>query len=206
MKARLYAIFYAVVLGVICAALLSGVKTLTNPRWKANKAAEEARNILGVLEVPFDESLPAEQLVKVREENLKKKKLGDLELYAACDPRTGETRALAVELAGRGAFGPIKGFLALDPEIRTIRGLTFHEHQETPGFGAVIATKEFGDRFKGKHLVDENGKPGIRLVVGASGPSEVDAISGATMTSDKVEGLLTRVLTKIVAERDGNAR
>ena len=90
--------------------------------------------------------------------------------------------------------------------MKTIRGLTFHEQEETPGLGAEITSEAFRDQFKGKPLVNPEGKPGIRIRVGASGPNEVDGITGATMTCDKVEALLNMTIEKVVAERERTER
>ena len=38
---------------------------------------------------------------------------------------------------------------------------------------------------------------------GADGPNEVDAVSGATMTSDKVEDMLNRVIAEVTGGLDG---
>ena len=206
MKASLYTVAYASVLGAVCAGLLTGVAKFTRPYREANKEAEKNRNILGVLDVSFDESSSAKQLLEIFKKNVTEPKLGALSLYAASDERTGKTRTVAVEVAGPGFLGPIRGFLALDPEMKTIRGVTFHEQQETPGLGAEITTEEFRNRFKGKSLVDSDGKPGIRIRAGASGPNGVDAIVGATMTCGKVEALLNKAIEKIVTERDRDAR
>ncbi len=209
MKGSLYTVLYATVLGSVCAGLLTGVGNFTRPYREANKQAERVRNILGVLDVRYEESSSSKQLLDLFEENVHVEKLGDLELFISGDGGDGESgdvRVVAVELAGAGVWGPIRGFLALDPEMKTIRGLTFHEQEETPGLGAEITSEAFRDQFKGKPLVNPEGKPGIRIRVGASGPSEVDGITGATMTCDKVEALLNRTIEKVVAERERTER
>ena len=161
MKGSLYAVVYASVLGAVCAGLLTGVAKVTRPYREANQEAEKNRNILGVLDVSFDESSSAKQLLDVFKKNVEVEKFGDLERCVCRDGESGDVRAVAVEVAGPGFLGPIRGFLALDPEMKTIRGVTFHEQQETPGLGAEITTDEFRSRFKGKSLVDPH--PGWRL-------------------------------------------
>lgn len=201
MKGSLYMIAYAATLGAVCAGLLTAVGGYTRPYREANKEAEKVRNVLGVLDVRHEESLSAEGLLEVYEKNVRMKKLGRLDLYTSMDARSGEVRLVAVGVEGPGVWGKIKGFIALDPDMKTIRGITFHEQEETPGLGAEITSVAFRDQFKGKVLVDSKGKPGIRIRIGASGPNEVDAISGATMTCDKVEELLNKAIVSIVAER-----
>ncbi len=201
MKGSLYMVCYAATLGIVCAGLLTFVGSVTRTYREANKEAEKVRNVLGVLDVRYEESCSAKQLLDIFEKNVRKKKLGDLDLFTSMDAQSGEVRLVAVGVDGPGVWGKIKGFIALDPDMKTIRGLTFHEQEETPGLGAEITSVTFRDQFKGKLLVDSEGKPGIRIRAGASGPNEVDAISGATMTCDKVEELLNKTIVSIVAER-----
>ena len=106
--------------------------------------------------------------------------------------------AAAVKFIGPGLWGPIKGFLALEPDMKTIRGLTFYEQEETPGLGGEIASSWFRKQFVGKSIVDEKGNPGI--IISSSGeaaPNKVDGISGATMTCDKVQIMLNELIDKI---------
>jgi len=202
MKASsLYMVFYSAALGAVCAGLLTLVGNLTRDYRVANKEAERVRNVLGVLEVPYEKTLDSKGLLKIYEENVKERALGDLELFSSLDAGTGKERLIAVGVHGPGVWGPIKGFMALDPDMKTIRGITFHEQEETPGLGAEITTVAFRDKFKGKLLVGPGGKPGLRIKAGASGPTGIDAISGATMTCDKVKDLLNATIAKIVAER-----
>ena len=80
----------------------------------------------------------------------------------------------------------------------TIHAVTFSKHEETPGLGGEITSDAFRDQFRGLSVLDESGLRGLRIVGdGADGPNEVDAISGATMTSDKVEEMLNRIIERI---------
>lgn len=198
MKARLYTVFYAVCLGTVCAGLLSGAGKFTRSRIEANERAEEVRNILDVLGIAYNRSVGAEELLRVFSDSVRKGQSGDLHFYIRVEG--GRATTVAFALRGQGVWGPIEGFLALEPDLKTVRGLTFHKQEETPGLGGEIASQWFRDQFRGKLILAGDGPPGIRIRKGggASGPSEVDAISGATMTSVRVEDMLgsfSRVLS-----------
>ena len=82
--------------------------------------------------------------------------------------------------------------------MKTIRGLTFYEQQETAGLGGKIVEKGFRDQFAGMSIEDKDGNPGI--IISSSGdpaPNKVDGISGATMTCDKVQMMLNELIEKI---------
>jgi len=200
MKANIYTLLYALILGCVCALLLTGVGEFTRPYRQANKQAEEYRNILGVLGVRFDQGASSAELLKLFENSVEEKKLGQLTLYRYL--RDDELKAVAVPVSGPGLWGPIKGFIALEPDMKTIMGVTFHEQEETPGLGGEIGAKWFRDQFKGKSIYGPDGTPGIAIVGGAGerARNEVDAISGATMTCDKVQTLLNNTITRLVEE------
>ena len=84
----------------------------------------------------------------------------------------------------------------MESDMKTIRGLTFSRQEETPGLGGEIAAPWFRDQFVGKSIVDRAGKPGISIGGAQDAPNAVDAITGATMTCDKLEAVLNQVAAK----------
>ena len=202
MKGSAYTLGYAGVLGAACAFLLTGVASFTAPYREANADADRKRNILTVLEVPYTKNVSSEALVGIFETNVREEASGELEIYRYAPSDSGGKETVAVHFEGPGLWGPIRGFLALDTDMRTIRGITFYEQEETPGLGGEIASDWFLKAFVGKKIVDASGKPGIIIKGGGetNAMNEVDTISGATMTCDKVEELPNNVIEKIVTE------
>ena len=204
MKGNSYTILYAVVMGVVCAVLLTGASEVLGPYKEANRKAEEMRNILQVLGVPVPEGASSRRLVEIYERNIRTVTLGELPAYryVPADDPGGNVKAVAVPFSGPGLWGPIKGLLALDPSLQTVRGIAFYEQEETPGLGAEIAGADFRGQFVGKGLQYPDGRPGMLIKTGAKDASNgVDAISGATMTCDKVQAMLSDVIAKIVRAR-----
>jgi Na+-transporting NADH:ubiquinone oxidoreductase subunit C len=191
------------VLGSVCALLLTGAAHLTEPYKEDNQKAEEALNILLALKVPLQEDMSSKQIVDARKENVREKTLGDITTYDYSPPDANdEVLATAVRFSGPGLWGPIKGFLALEPDMKTIRGMTFYEQEETPGLGGEIAAPWFLDQFVGKSIVDTTGAPGIIIRSGGEpAANKVDGISGATMTCDKVQAMLNEAIKSIVEEK-----
>ena len=205
MKGSAYTIGFAAVLGSACALLLTAAASFTKPYKEANQQAEEARNILQALNVPRQDGTswdraPSGEVVKAREESVKEKKRGDLTTYVY--QTNGETRATAMRFAGPGLWGPVKGFLALEPDMKTIRGMTIYEQAETPGLGGEIVAPWFREQFVGKSIVDDAGVAGIVISMGGEpAANKVDGISGATMTCDKVQAMLNEAIKRIVEEK-----
>jgi len=204
-KDSLYTLVYAIVLGTVCATLLTAAARFVEPYYKSNAEAERMRNILGVLDVPFDEDASSQELVAVFRKEVREETTGKLRKFLYV-PSAGDGQAVAaaVPFEGQGLWGPVKGFLALEPDLRTIRGITFHEQEETPGLGGEIAADWFRGQFKGKRIVAEDGRAGIRIRVGAAGANEVDAITGATLTCQKVEAMINEAIDRIVEPKEAS--
>ena len=91
-----------------------------------------------------------------------------------------------IPVYGAGLWGPVWGYVALQPDCRTIAGAYFDHASETPGLGAKIKDDpSFQAEFIGKKLnLDDPANPFDILKGGAPEGNEnaVDAITGATMT------------------------
>ena len=202
MKGNLYTLCYAAVLGTVFALLLTATANFTQPYYEANKKAEERLNILKALNVPLEADITSSQLVEIFNANVQTQTQAGKDLYLYSPPQAGgKIEAVAVKFSGPGLWGPIKGFLALESDKRTIRGITFYEQEETPGLGGDIVTAGFRDQFVGKKIVAPDGSAGVVVRSGGSTLSNgVDAITGATMTCDKVQAMLNDAIKSIVEE------
>ena len=85
---------------------------------------------------------------------------------------------------GAGLWGPVWGYLAFADDAKTFVGAYFDHESETPGLGAKIKDDPaFRAQFVGKQA-DWAASPVFAIVKGgAAKASEIDAITGATMTS-----------------------
>jgi len=195
MKGSLYSLLFAALLGAVCAGLLTAARELTAARRDANAQAERIRHILDALGVAYEAEGGPKQLVQVFEKDVRTEKRGSLEFYEYVGS-DGAVRAAAVLFAGRGLWGPIKGILALEPDRRTVRRITIYEQEETPGLGGEIATRGFTKQFDGQRIVSPAGEAGLA----------VQAITGATMTSQRVKDMLNQVARQIVESEAANGR
>ena len=95
-------------------------------------------------------------------------------------------------IRGYGLWSTLKGFIALKEDLRSIAGLTYYEHKETPGLGGEVDNPSWKSQWtQGKSLTDENGDIKISVVTKQEDPQyKVDALSGATITSRGVENMI----------------
>jgi Na+-transporting NADH:ubiquinone oxidoreductase subunit C len=108
--------------------------------------------------------------------------------------RDGKVEQVVIPLEGLGMWGTVYGFMALDRDASTIRGLTYYEHKETPGLGGEIGNPAWLALWQGRKAYDEQGLPRIAVIKGTAGPPEkdplkVDGMSGATITSNAITRL-----------------
>jgi Na+-transporting NADH:ubiquinone oxidoreductase subunit C len=106
-----------------------------------------------------------------------------------------EVDAIVLPVEGMGLWAKMYGYVALERDARTVRGIAFYEHAETPGLGAEIENPEWRAQWRGRLAFDERGKPRIAVKKGKAGPVtedpyHVDGISGSTLTGDGVTHLL----------------
>ncbi|MGB2139439.1 MAG: Na(+)-translocating NADH-quinone reductase subunit C [Psychrobacter sp.] len=103
----------------------------------------------------------------------------------------GNPEMVVLPIQGYGLWGTIYGFLTLESDMNTIKGISFYEHKETPGLGARIEEPEWRAQWSGIHSYDENGEVATG-VTKAGNPKEnwVDGISGATLTGRGVSNMI----------------
>lgn len=108
----------------------------------------------------------------------------------------GQLESLILPIRGYGLWSTLHGFLAVEPDLNTVVGLGFYQHAETPGLGGEVDNPKWRGMWPGKTLFDDSGKPIIRIVKGGVDPSspdaghQVDALAGATLTTNGVDNLL----------------
>lgn len=97
---------------------------------------------------------------------------------------SGALETAVLPIVGTGLWSTMYGFLALNGDLTTVAHIVFYEHGETPGLGGEISNPNWTMKWENKVAVDDSGKPIIKTVkTTPNGDSEVDAITGATLTS-----------------------
>lgn len=188
-----YTVGFAVVVGVACAALLTAGRAITAERRAANQRAERARSILRVLGIPTTVRTAVTERPASNDEILERFERTVRERPLAGRPAYWTDDAVAVPFTGKGLWGTIDGFVALAPDLETVRRVTFYKHSETPGLGAEIETPAFRNQFRGMPVPERAGRVDL----------DIQAITGATMTSDRVEAMLERTLAEVVVPAEG---
>lgn len=201
-----YAVLYSAVVVVIVAFLLAGVSSALKPMQDANVELDKKKQILASLNernlddaaATYDALIVADPIVDAQghvvAENGGFEVANDavsednLPLYIA--EIDGATKYI-LPMTGNGLWGGIWGYLAINDDCNTIYGVYFSHASETPGLGAEIAGDKFQGRFPGKKVYGENGEVALSVMKkSADADFHVDAVSGATITSNGVDAML----------------
>lgn len=194
---NVYTIIYATILVVIVAVLLAVISQVLSPRQQANKRLDTQKQILTALNVDYSNADPAALYAQIVEET-------ETDGKALFIAHIDEDVKYVLPLKGQGLWGGIWGYIALDEDKNTVYGINFGHESETPGLGGEIVTEYFRSRFFGKHIKDIEGNVQSIAVLKAgkkdeAGREQVDALSGATITSTGVDEMLVKSLNEYVA-------
>ena len=107
----------------------------------------------------------------------------------------GSVEMIVLPIKGYGLWSTLYGFLALDRDATTVRGITYYQHGETPGLGGEVDNSSWKALWPGRKAYDENRQPALEVIKGQAGPAtsdpyQVDGLSGATITSRGVSHML----------------
>ena len=208
-NSNVYTVVYASVMVIIAAFLLAFVASVLKDKQDANVANDKRGQILSSLNIRNVDNVTGEynkvilhdlvldangQVIKedggfeVEGKDITAKNPADkkLPLYVA---KVNNDTIYVVPLYGRGLWGGISGYLALKKDFDTVFGSYFTHESETAGLGARIVEEEFQEKFVGKKAFSDSTFQKVALVLSKKiekPEHEVDAITGATLTSNGV--------------------
>lgn len=103
----------------------------------------------------------------------------------------GKVSRVILPVHGSGLWDLMYGFLAVDQDGQTVKELIYYQQKETPGLGGEVQNPAWQEKWDGKKLY-KDGEVAINVTKSASpgDPYEVDALSGATLTSNGVQNTI----------------
>jgi len=204
MSDTLKSIWFAAITALISSLLLTGASSGLKTYRLRNQSIDNQKNLLksvGLIQKEVRYSgLEIENLYqaniksyrvdasgRLAPENAAEDKGRPLFLYV----KNNTIQAYILPLHSRGLWGKIEGYLAVENDGRTVAGFSVFSHNETPGLGGEIETAWFQNNFRGKKIVDQDGRfasigiaKGVvaERILPARQANFVDGISGATLT------------------------
>ncbi|MFM8742848.1 MAG: NADH:ubiquinone reductase (Na(+)-transporting) subunit C [Cytophagales bacterium] len=220
-QSNTYIIVYSAILTVVCAGVLAFASISLKDAQEANIALEQKGNILStVTQIPNGadvQALYAKRIkgfvvdhngnvvpnadpskVVVAAEYKKKPEERVLPVYEFLnDTDPSKVEAVVLPVYGYGLWNNIWGFVALESDFNTVRGVKFAHAGETPGLGARIETEEIQKRYIGKKVFDGSSTLVSIMMMKGEGQNysddhhKVDGMSGATLTGKGVNNMLS---------------
>lgn len=205
-----YTIVYASVMVIIVAFLLAFISSVLKPTQDANVENDTKGQILTSLNIDIKASgfnvadefknvqdmlWNGTELVPYEGKFLSSYgsaiKAGELHVFVA--QAEGETKYV-LPVTGRGLWGGLWGYIALNADKKTVYGTYFYHESETAGLGARIGERWFQEQFNGKPVFAGENTEAVALKVVKAGASkaenEIDGVTGATLTSDGVSAMI----------------
>lgn len=122
----------------------------------------------------------------------------------------GEIQAYVLPIYGNGLWDEIYGFIAVKSDFNTVKGIGFGHKAETPGLGARITEAEVQSRFQDRLIYNAEGTVALKFlkgeknVIADDNKSDVDGLSGASMTTKGVNAMLSNYMGYYKAFFDKN--
>ncbi len=184
-KSFLRPVLFMAIVTLIFAGSLATVNYITKDRIQFNADAELRRKVLYVFDA-LPEQTDDATIEKVFTEKVQSVTLADKQGYALLE--NGEPTAYALQVEGAGLWGTITGYLGITKDLTQTTGLDFIKQSETPGLGGRIEEDWYKEQFRGIDITSPVN--GVYIISRPAPGGNVDAISGATQTSNSVINLV----------------
>jgi electron transport complex protein RnfG len=171
------------IVAALSGVILSGAFHFADPLIKANKEKELREAIFTVL--------PEARDYRLIEKTTEKEKLV---VYLGID-ENGQPAGVAFKAEGSGFQGNIGIMVGIDIDYLKLKGIEILEQTETPGLGDRIREGKFKGQFKGLEIA-----PKIEYIKyrKPEKPNQIQAITGATISSDAVVKNINRAVERVL--------
>ncbi len=105
----------------------------------------------------------------------------------------GSLQQVVLPIYGKGLWSTMEGFIAIESDLQTAKGLTFYSHGETPGLGGEVDNPRWKAQWPGTQLLDEQGEVLVQVRKAGTVNNEetqIDGLSGSTITTNGVNAFV----------------
>jgi len=169
------------VVGTISGGTLAIVAKRAAPKIEAQRLKKLKESIFTVL--------PRAKDYRTEEKN-------GLVIYRGLDGE-GRPVGIAFEVEGPGFQAKIKLMVGLDNGMERLLGMEVLDSVETPGLGGKITGPKFKDQFKGLAVGQKITYVKNRNPATSKKPGEIDAITGATISSAAVVDMINKEIVRV---------
>ena len=197
---RAFSVAYMLLLTLGFTSAVTLVYGVNEERIERNARLKLQKIVLDVLNVPVPFPSQPLNVVEVFEDRVRIHILNGQPIYMALSEDRRDIQGYAFRMSGAGVWGPIHGMMAVSRDLDRVLGVAFLDHSESPGLGGRISEEGFRNQFKGQPLPPERIKDAtyfrVQPQATVRSPNEIDAITGATGTSNAVERMVNGALNR----------
>ena len=187
----------AIGVALVCSVLVSAAAVILKPQQEKNETLFRQKIVLEVAGL-YEPGIDVEErfaAIDAETVELAGGERAEIFLVRA----GGALDQVILPVSGAGLWSTMYGYLSVEPDGQTVRGLRFYEHAETPGLGDQVERADWLAQWPGKQLFDSAGNVRIEIVRGKVVPGDdaiyqVDGMSGATLTGQGINVFLEQWL------------
>ncbi|MCK8059812.1 MULTISPECIES: FMN-binding protein [unclassified Fusibacter] len=195
-KQILYPVFFMILITVIFVSALAVINEATKEiiaKQEALKVKENILYVFGLTHDPTPEATEAAYDLYIEEKSVVDQQV----FYASKD---GTQLGYAFVISGPGLWGSMTGYAAVSNDLDAILGISFVSHSETPGLGGRVDEDWFKDQFRGIAISKDSDSAVFR----PAPEGNVDAITGATLTSESVRVIINTDIIDFITNYGGD--
>lgn len=175
---------------------LAGVQLVLGPVIETNKINETRQKVPGLINVPAED----QPFLSVASKTVDVDKKGKKVVYNVFQALiNGRTVGWVAKTGGQGYADKIELLIGFDPGFQRITGLFVLDQKETPGLGNKITDPSWRGQFADKSTET----PLLVVKTGARAANEINAITGATISSKSVTGIINSAMTDLKEQLSG---
>jgi len=191
-------IIFMIIITVLYTGTLATINEVTKDKVLSNREAKKQSALLYVLDIPTNGKTPSE-INEIFNSHIKTIDNNDDVYYEGY--KDDSLVANIYLIYGSALWGNLEGLIALTPDLTEILGVEFLSHNETPGLGARIDETWYKEQFRGIPISQETSAN--YLSYKSTTQKSIEAISGATSTSNAVLRILNENIERIMLNSGG---
>lgn len=188
-KGHIYTLAFMVILSAVLVFALAFAYEGFKPSIADNARSRERRAILDA--VGELEGLSEAQVAVAFDKSLKPAQVAGQEAYQYIED--GQIKAYALPFHGAALWGTIDGYLGVNADMTRTKGIVFTDQNETPGLGGRIDEVQYRNQFRDLPIEE-----GSLLTYGVHDDYQIDAITGATQTSQAVLRMVNKMIQSVI--------
>lgn len=187
----LYSVLFMVLLAAIFTGVLATLNIVTADEIAKNSVIDKQRAILKAASIDVND----DEIESIFESDFEKITDDSREVYRY---KHEDKDGYVFSYEGGALWGNVLGYVGMYEDQSKLLGISVYQNNETPGLGGRITEDWYQDQFRDLEVGE-----GDFIVYRPSPGANVDAITGATLTSNSMRDMLNKEIQSFKEELNG---